>query len=206
MPFTFPTAPVSKLKRLPLIAPGSFRRIFLYRFRGIKPGPKRPARSQHVTEQKLDFPHRKNHSTNVLFRYLYRDASNYKLYGEAIFTNQTFLPLAEIEQQVRASLKDGEFFIAQQVRIEERFFDTLHDDDHPWHTFEKVETTPLAPFDPDNWAEKQHRRDITEFILELEQAKKSGWDEMNVRKDLKQLLEGERQKLRQSIDDPALQG
>jgi hypothetical protein len=206
MPTNFPTTIITRLKRLPLIAPGSFRSISLYRFRGIKPGLKRPARSQHVTEQGLDFSHRKNNRTNVLFRYLYRDASNYKLYGDAIFTNQTFLPLVEIEQQIRACLRDGEFFIARQVWIEERFFDTLHDDDHPWHTFEKVETTTLAPFDPDNWAEKQHRRDITEFILELEQAQKSGWDEMNVREDLKRLLERERQKMRKGINDPAYQG
>ena len=63
---------------------------------------------------------------NVSFKYLYRDASNYKLHGEAVFTNHTFIPIDEIEKQIRFCLKDGEFFIARQVNIEERFFDVLH--------------------------------------------------------------------------------
>src|SRR5258706_7419136 len=48
--------------------------------------------------------------SNVAFHYLYRDASNYKLRGTAIFTNETFLPIQEIEKQLRSFLKDGEFF------------------------------------------------------------------------------------------------
>src|SRR3990172_1053862 len=73
---------------------------------------------------------------NVSFKYLYRDASNYKLHGEAVFTNHTFVPIDEIEKQIRSNLRDSEFFIAQQINIEERFFDVLHEeDDHPWHEF-----------------------------------------------------------------------
>jgi len=53
-------------------------------------------------------------TTNVIFKYMYRDASNYKLHGEAIFTNHTLLPLEEIEKQIRAFLSDGEYFIADR--------------------------------------------------------------------------------------------
>ncbi len=94
---------------------------------------------------------------NVSFKYLYRDASNYKLHGEAVFTNHTFVPIDEIEKQIRSCLKDGEFFIARQVNIEERFFDVLHEeDDHPWHEFNLVEMTTEPAFDPENW--NQHNR------------------------------------------------
>jgi hypothetical protein len=177
-----------------MLAPKSFRRIPLYRFKGIEPMAKRPVLPIAVTEQGLGFPRRKNTPSNILFCYQYRDAANYKLNGEAIFSNHTFLPLADIEQQLRSCLKDGEFFIARQVNIEERFFDALHDDDNPgwnnrfaWHEFERVEVTTLTSFDPENWTQKQHRRDISEFIAELEQANKAGWDVMNVCADMAQL-------------------
>ncbi len=110
---------------------------------------------------------------NTLFKYMYRDASNYKLHGEAIFTNRTLLPLEEIEKQIRSFLSDSEYFIAGQVNIEERFFDVLHEDDHPWHEFESVEETSTKAFDPENWKQRQHLRDIREFIADLEKAHRS---------------------------------
>jgi hypothetical protein len=135
---------------------------------------------------------------NVSFKYLYRDASNYKLHGEAVFTNATFLPIEEVEKQIRSFLKEGEFFIARQVNIEERFFDALHDDDHPWHEFDQVEITTEPAFDPDNWNQHKHKRDIAEFIAELEKANRAGWDEMNVRGDLARMLEKQKAELKQS--------
>ena len=200
MPTLFPIISIGYIRKLPLIAPGSFRSVALYRFKGIKPRLKRPSRPQLVAEQEPVFPRRKAQSTNVLFRYLYRDASNYKQYGEAIFTNQTFLLPDEIEKHIRACLKDGKFFIARQVNLEECFFEALREDDHPWHTFERVEITILAPFDPDNWSQKQHRRDIVEFIADLERSRQAGWDEMNVRGDVQRLLEHQKGELRRSLE------
>jgi hypothetical protein len=112
--------------------------------------------------------------TNIRFRYRYRDASNYKQHGEAIFTNAGHLSLLEIETRIRASLHDGEFFIARQIHLEELFFDILDEDDHPRHEFSLVEATTDPAFD-------------------LEQAKQSGWDEMNVREDLKQQMEKQKE-------------
>lgn len=124
-------------------------------------------------------------SLNVSFKYLYRDAGNYKLHGEAVFTNSTSLPIEEIEKQIRARLQDGEFFIARQVDIEERFFDVLHEEeDHPWHEFCLVEMTGDPAFDPRH----DHKRAVTEFIMDLEKSNCAGWDEMNVREDLAHLL------------------
>ncbi len=138
---------------------------------------------------------------NVSFKYLYRDASNYKLHGEAVFTNFTFLPIDEIEKQIRSCLKDGEFFIARQVNIEERFFDVLQeDDDHPWHEFSLVEMTTEPTFDPENWNQHKHKRDITEFVAELEKAKRMGWDEMKVRADVASMQGNQKDKLKQTLE------
>ena len=133
---------------------------------------------------------------NVSFQYLYRDASNYKLHGEAVFTNISRLPIAEVERRIHASLENGEFFIAWQVRIEERFFDTLHEDDHPWHEFARVEATAEPAFDP----ESDHKRDITEFLADMEQIHQSGWDETNVRADVARLMEKQKAELKEVLE------
>jgi hypothetical protein len=126
----------------------------------------------------------------VSFQYSYRDAANYSLRGTAIFPNARLLALEEIEGQIRSCLKDGEFFIARQVYLEERFFDVLHaDSDHPWHRFDQVDHTTEPSFDPARRAALQRDRDITEFIADLVRAQRAGWDEMNVRPDLAALLQ-----------------
>jgi hypothetical protein len=197
MPYSTPLSLLSKTNRWPLLAPASFQRTALYCTKGTKPKLRKRSTPLAIAES---VPQRLAQPTNLLFRYMYRDASNYKQHGEAIFTNRTFLSPDEIEKQIRACLKGGEFFIARQIHIEERFFDALREDDHPWHTFERVEITTLAPFDPDNWAEKQHRRDITEFIADLELAQRAGWDEMNVRPDLQRLLEAQKAEIRRNLE------
>ena len=133
---------------------------------------------------------------NIRFAYMYRDASNYKQYGEAIFSNESHLPLDEIEKQTHSFLKGGEFFIARQVHLEECFFDILHDDDHPWHEFVCMEETSDPTFDP----ESEHKRDIAEFQAELEKAHLAGWDEMNVREDLACQFTKQKRALKQSIE------
>lgn len=133
--------------------------------------------------------------SNVSFQYLYRDASNYKLHGEAIFTNTTGLPIAEVEKRIHACLQDGEFFIARQVHIEERFFDALSEEDHPWHEFVQVAVTAGPCWDPDGTPE----RDITAFLAEMEKAHATGWDEMNVREDMKRLMEKQKARLKQAL-------
>lgn len=138
---------------------------------------------------------------NVSFKYLYRDASNYKLHGEAIFTNYTFMTTDEIEKQIRACLKEGEFFIARQVYIEECFFDVLHkEDDHPWHEFDYVEVTTEPAFDPANWNQHKHKRDITDFMAELDKANRAGWDEMKVRADVASMQEKQKDRLKQAFN------
>jgi hypothetical protein len=137
----------------------------------------------------------------VSFKYLYRDASNYKQHRETIFTNNTSIPIEEIEKQIRSHLRDGEFFIAQQVNMEECFFDVLDkEDDHPWHEFNLVETTCDPAFDPGNSNWHNHKRDITEFIADLEHANRRGWDEMNVRADIARMQAGQKRELKQDME------
>jgi len=52
---------------------------------------------------------------NIIFEYLYRDASNWKQYGQTVFTNIGKIPLADVEAQIRASLHDGEWFKAEEA-------------------------------------------------------------------------------------------
>lgn len=136
---------------------------------------------------------------NIRFRYLYRDASNYKQHGDAVFSNQDRLSLNAIEERIRANLRDGDFFIARQVCLEEFFFNALNEDDHPWHEFNFVEATTDPLFDPECWKERGQRRDIAAFLTELEAAHHAGWDEMNVRADLKQQMEKRKQELKRRL-------
>jgi len=132
----------------------------------------------------------------IRFIYMYRDASNYKQHGEVIFSNETQLTIEEIEKKMRAFLNDGEFFIVRQIHLAERFFDVLDDDDHPWHEFVNLAATDDPTFDP----QPEHKRDITEFLSDLEQAHCAGWDEMKVREDLAHQFTEHKHKLKQKIE------
>ncbi|MBV6394129.1 MAG: hypothetical protein KPEEDBHJ_03377 [Anaerolineales bacterium] len=128
---------------------------------------------------------------NIRFIYLYRDASNYKQHGEVILSNETQLTPGEFDTQIRSLLSDGLFFIAKQVQLEERFFAVVNEDDHPWHEFVQVEMTTDPTFDP----VPESKRDIAQFLQELEQVHHTGWDETQVREDLVRQIEKERQAL-----------
>ena len=135
--------------------------------------------------------------TNIRFVYVYRDASNYKQHGEVILSNETQMTLEEVDKQIHSLLSDGLFFIAQQVQLEERFFAVISEDDHPWHEFVQVESTTDPTFDP----VPEVKRDLAQFLLELEQVHNTGWDETQVRADLIQQIEKEREALKRWLDD-----
>ena len=135
--------------------------------------------------------------TNIRFIYLYRDASNYKQHGEVILSNETQMTLEEVDKQIHSLLSDGLFFIAQQVQLEERFFAVISEDDHPWHEFVQVESTTDPTFDP----VPEVKRNLAQFLKELEQVHNTGWDETQVRADLIQQIEKERAALKRWLDD-----
>lgn len=134
--------------------------------------------------------------TNIRFIYLYRDASNYKQHGEVILSNEKQLSIEEIDTRIRSLLSDGLFFIAQQVQLGERFFAVVNENDHPWHEYVQVEATNDPTFDP----VPEAKRDITQFMKELEQAHHGGWDETQVREDLVRQIAKEREALKRWLD------
>jgi len=129
---------------------------------------------------------------NIHFVYMYRDASNYKQHGEVILSNDSLLTVEEVDQKIRSFLSDDLFFIARQVQVEERFFDVVSEDDHPWHEYVSVKATTNPVFDP----LPEEKRDITQFLKELEQAHHTDWDETQVPHDLVQQIEKERRELK----------
>ena len=135
--------------------------------------------------------------TNVRFVYMYRDASNYKQHGEVILSNETQRTVEEVDIQTRSLLSDGLFFIARQVQVEERFFDVVSEDDHPWHEYVSVEATADPTFDP----VPEEKRDIAKFLKELEDAHHTGWDEKQVREDLIRQIEKERRELKRWLNE-----
>ena len=104
---------------------------------------------------------------NTRFNYLYRDAANYKEWGEVVFGG--FVTDGLIARFTRA-LESGEFFIADQIRIPEVFPLTWprYDDDHCWHESAGFESTAANPDDP-------FARTLEHFVDEVEQVAIAGW-------------------------------
>ncbi len=104
---------------------------------------------------------------NTRFIYLYRDGSNYKSWGEVVFAGA---PSDDTLGRVLAALDRSEFFIADQIRVPEKFFENWprYDDDHCWHEFSSLEETKQLPTD-------EHSRAIADFVDEIEAAAKSAW-------------------------------
>lgn len=74
----------------------------------------------------------------TIFEYCYRDAGNFKAFG-TILLNGTVS--SGLEAQVRSTLQDGEFFIAEQIGVPP-LYDQLYkwsggpiETDHCWHEF-----------------------------------------------------------------------
>ena len=90
-----------------------------------------------------------------VFSYLYRDASNYKAYGQLLLKGTA--TAADVES-LRQHFESGEFFIAEQLGIPALYAELWTfssgpiSDDLVWHTFEELKTAtasdlPLPIFD-----------------------------------------------------------
>jgi hypothetical protein len=104
---------------------------------------------------------------NTLFNYLYRDASNYKEWGEIVFKGEATQALGE---RFARALDGGDFFIADQIRIPEVFPSTwpVYADDHCWHESAGFELTERPVTD-------SLARAIEAFVVEAERASSAGW-------------------------------
>lgn len=81
-------------------------------------------------------------NNNIKINYLYRDAGNYKEFGEIIFTNQDLKSLDEIELAIRKNLIEGEFFIPEKWNVPRLSFEDYSPElDHDYHEFESIEIT-----------------------------------------------------------------
>jgi hypothetical protein len=109
--------------------------------------------------------------SNAKFHYLYRDGSNYKRWGDVVFSNFGDLSIESILKSLRESFSEDGLFIADQVRIPEVFLAyeyPLNDDDHCFHEFADVEITLDTPND-------SCHRSISEFVTEVGKEAKKGW-------------------------------
>ena len=73
---------------------------------------------------------------SVVFEYLYRDAGNNKVWGEAYLSNKDKICRDELLMKIKSKLIDGEFFVAEKVGVPPLRFEKYDDKlDHGWHEF-----------------------------------------------------------------------
>ena len=98
-------------------------------------------------------------NNNIKFNYLYRDAGNYKEFGEIVFTNQDSKSLEEIELTLRKNLIEGEFFIPEKWNVPRLSFENyLPELDHDYHEFNSLEISSETSI---------RNCDISTFLMEI---------------------------------------
>ncbi|MBE0680446.1 MAG: hypothetical protein IH589_00910 [Anaerolineales bacterium] len=106
---------------------------------------------------------------NIKFNYLYRDAGNYKIFGNVVFSNPEYLSLVEIKDSLEKTFIQKLFFIAKQIELQELFFEEFPlGDDISFHEFNGIEITEELPND-------STKRTIREFIELVELESSKGW-------------------------------
>lgn len=86
---------------------------------------------------------------NVRFEYLYRDAGNYKRWGEVIFSNAKNIEQSTLDKLAGAALPfDEMYFLPDRVGIPSlHFTDWINDLDHCWHEIHVFELCDEAAND-----------------------------------------------------------
>lgn len=71
---------------------------------------------------------------NLRFEYLYRDAGNFKQWGEVVFTNRDGVSPQDIKDTLSAVAIDGLYFYAHKVGLPDLHFEKHNSElDHDWH-------------------------------------------------------------------------
>jgi hypothetical protein len=100
----------------------------------------------------------------IVFEYLYRDAGNFKNWGEACFKNEQGLSLDEIETRIQEGLIDGMYFSAEKVGLPTLYFEERSEQlDHEWHEYDRVREGAVE--------ESAGKPDIEEFVRLLQKSK-----------------------------------
>lgn len=104
---------------------------------------------------------------NVLLTYLYRDAGNYKYWGEVVFSNRDDTDPATLEAEAQRHLIDGNWFVAEDVGLPDLRTDSWDEElDHDWHEFHSLSATSATADDPVG-------RDVQDWIGDLRKAFRS---------------------------------
>ena len=99
---------------------------------------------------------------NVRFEYLYRDAGNFKNWGEVVFSNPRNINVDLVAAMAEKVLIDHAYFVASKAGVPDLHF-TEHDEDldHGWHEAHGFQPT-------DDSANDAQGRDIETFIASLQ--------------------------------------
>ncbi len=99
---------------------------------------------------------------NIRLEYLYRDAGNYKNWGEVVFSNPQNIDVASVVSSAEKVLIDQTYFFAEKAAIPNLYFQERDDEfDHSWHEVHAFHETNDHPSD-------LLGRDIKEFIGSLQ--------------------------------------
>jgi cytochrome c-type biogenesis protein CcmH/NrfF len=108
---------------------------------------------------------------NIKFNYLYRDGSNFKSWGEVIFSNPEKMTVNEIETKLLNAFLLDKQFIASQISIPEKFLfenENFTNYDHCFHEFDCVEVCQENSADDSEFS-------ISDFLIKVELVSKQGW-------------------------------
>jgi hypothetical protein len=112
----------------------------------------------------------------TIFRYLYRDAGNYKSHGSVLLHGE--LSIEECAK-IEAKMESGEFFIAEQIGVRTLyeglygFSNGITEQDHVWHCFEGFQESDAGDetLDLEHWGTVNEFKEmflgITEWNLQL---------------------------------------
>lgn len=104
---------------------------------------------------------------NIKLEYLYRDAANFKNWGEVVFSNPQNMDVALIVSSAEKVLIDQIYFFAERAAVPNLYFQERDDElDHSWHEVYAFQETNDHPND-------LLGRDIREFIDSLQGASKT---------------------------------
>ena len=107
---------------------------------------------------------------NVRFEYLYRDAGNFKNWGEVVFANPRNICADRAAAMAEKALRiDSLYFVASEVNVPDLHFEELSEAlDHDWHEVHTFQVTDDAPNDPQG-------RDIEAFFQLLQRSSRDTW-------------------------------
>ncbi|MDD5174980.1 MAG: hypothetical protein PHQ05_00975 [Sterolibacterium sp.] len=101
---------------------------------------------------------------NIRFEYLYRDAGNFKNWGEIVFSNPRDITADLVASMAEKVLIDQTYFVAAKAGLPNLHFAEYNELlDHGWHEASTFEPTNEAPND-------QQHRSIEQFMESLRYA------------------------------------